>query len=109
MRGFLKRVWREARTANEYSEANTKLLTDELQEEVKKAEEEWKHINRNALQWFGAETGAGLLAAGPLISSGHGAFLAAAIATVGATTLKVTIGDRKSYKKKFPAAFFLRV
>ncbi len=109
LRIFLRKVWNSARTTDQFSEANAKLLAGELNEEIIKAEEEWKQIDRNLLKWFGAELGAGLLAAGPLIASGYGTFLAAAIATSGIVNLGVTQSERKSFKNKYPAAFFLKL
>jgi len=105
LRVFLRKVWKSARTTDQFSEANANLLAEELKEEIIKAEEEWKQIDRNLLKWFGTE----LLAAGPLIASGHGQFLAAAIAVLGITTLGATQGERKSFKNKYPAAFFLKL
>lgn len=88
LRVFLRKVWKSACHAEEpFSEINAKLLADELVEEIKKTEHEWKEIDRNLLEWFGAELTTGLLSAGPLISSGHGHFLAAAFATAGAANL----------------------
>ncbi len=109
LRGFLRKVWKSARTADQFSEANAKLLAEELIEETIKAEEEWKQIDRNLIKWFGAELGTGLLSAGPLIASGYGTFLAAAVATSGIITLGVTKSERKSFKNKYPAAFFLKL
>lgn len=109
MRVFLNGVWKNARTTDDYSEANVRLLSDELQEEVQKADQEWRGINRNIVHWLGTETAAGLLATGPLVATGYGAFLGAAIATISATTIAVAVDAKKAYKKKFPAAFFLRV
>jgi hypothetical protein len=109
LRRFLRKVWKSAQTTDQFSEANAKLLAEELNEEIIKAEEEWKQIDRNLVKWFGAELGTGLLAAGPLIASGHGAFLAAAVAASGIITLGVTQSERKSFKNKYPAAFFLKL
>lgn len=109
LRVFLRKVWKSARTTDQFSEANAKLLAEELKEEIIKAEEEWKQIDRNLIKWFGAELGAGLLSAGPLIASGYGTFLAAAVATSGIITLGVTQSERKSFKNKYPAAFFLKL
>ncbi len=109
LRVFLRKVWNDARSTNPFSEANAQLLADELHEEVRKAEEEWKQIDRNLIKWFGAELSAGLLAAGPLIASGYGAFLAAAVASAGAVTLTATRVERKSFQTKYPASFFLRL
>lgn len=109
LRVFLRKVWRSACADNPFSEINVKLLADELKDEVRKAEQEWKQIDRNLLKWFGAELGTGLLAAGPLISSGHAEFLAAAIATAGTFTLASTSSQRRSFQNKFPAGFFIKL
>jgi len=109
LRTFLRKVWKSARTTDPFNEANAKLLAEELNEEIIKAEEEWKQIDRNLLKWFGAELGSGIAASGPLIASGYGQFLAAAIATAGIITLGVTQSERKSFKNKYPAAFFLKL
>lgn len=109
LRVFLRKVWNEARSMDPFSEANAQLLADELNDEIRKAEEEWNQIDRNLIKWFGAELSAGLLATGPLIASGYGSFLAAAAASAGAATLMATRGERKSFQTKYPAAFFLKV
>ncbi len=109
LRVFLRKVWKSARTTDQFSEANAKLLAEELNEEIIKAEEEWKQIDRNLLKWIGAELGSGIAAAGPMIASGYGQFLAAAIATAGTINLGVTQSERKSFKSKYPAAFFLKL
>lgn len=109
LRVFLRKVWKSARTTDQFSKANAKLLAEELKEEIIKADEEWKQIDRNLIKWFGAELGTGLLAAGPLIASGYGTLLAAAVATSGITTLGVIQSERKSFKNKYPAAFFLKL
>lgn len=109
LRVFLRKVWKAARSPDTFNEANVQLLSEELGEEIKIAEEEWKHIDRDLLKWFGAEFGAGFLAAGPLIASGNGYFLAAAMASAAAIKLGVTQSERKSFQTKFPAAFFLKL
>ncbi len=109
LRVFLRRVWKAARTTDQFSETNAKLLADELKEEIIKAEEEWKKIDRDLLKWFGAGLCGGLLAAGPLIASGHGSFLAAGAALSSITRLGTAQGERKSFKNKYPAAFFLKL
>jgi hypothetical protein len=109
LRVFLRKVWKSACTAESFSEINTKNLADELVSEIRKAEVEWKQIDLDLLKWFGAELSAELLAAGPLIASGYGAFLAAAIAISGVITLGVTQAERKSFPNKFPAAFFMKL
>lgn len=109
LRSFLLRVWRHARTEGPFDDANALLLTEELQEEVAKAEQEWRQIDQDLLKLIGGELGTGLLAAGPLIAAGYGNFLAAAGVTVGATTLAASWRQRKQFPDRFPAAFFMRI
>jgi len=109
LRAFLRKVWKSACTTEPFSEINAKNLADELIDEIKKAEVEWKKIDQELLKWFGVEFSAGLLSAGPLIASGYGAFLAAAIVIAGATKLGTTQWERKSFQDKFPAAFFMKL
>lgn len=108
-RAFLNRVWKSARTEDAFGDENAILLSEELRDEVKKANDEWEKINQDLIKISGGEIATGLLAAGPLIASGHGAFLAAAAATVGATTLGATYYRRRKFPDRFPAAFFMRV
>jgi hypothetical protein len=87
---------------------NGGLLAEELEGEVARANEEWKQIDRELLRNAGL-SGAGLLTAAPLIGSGQGTFLAAAVALAGAATLGSAAWQRRGFPDKFPAAFFLRL
>lgn len=109
MRVFLRKVWKSAQASEHFDEANAALLADELTEEVKKAEEEWKKIDRDLLKWFGAELSAGLLSAEPLISSGHASFLAAAVVSASAITFGLSKAERTAFPKRYPAAFFMNI
>jgi len=109
LRVFLRKVWKSAQTAEHFNEANAVLLADELTEEVSKAEEEWKKIDRDLLKWFGAELSAGLLSAEPLISSGHATFLAAAVVSASAITFGLNKAERTVFPKRYPAAFFMNI
>jgi len=109
LRVFLRKVWKSACGAEPFSRINAKNLADELVSEISNAEAEWKQIDIDLLKWFGAELSAELLAAGPLIASGYGSFLAAAITVSGALTLGSTQLKRKSFQDKFPAAFFMKL
>lgn len=109
LRRFLHRVWIHARTEVPFDEANARLLAEELREEVAKAEEEWKKIDRDLLKLIGGEIGAGLIAAGPLIASGHGSFLAAAGVAVGVANLAASVNKHKRFPDRFPAAFFMKI
>jgi hypothetical protein len=109
LRTFLRKVWKEACIERPFDEANAQLLADELQEKIHEAEEEWKKIDQDLLKIIGGELSAGLLAAGPLIASGHGDFVAAAAVIAGATNLTLSTVQRRRFPNRFPAAFFMRV
>jgi hypothetical protein len=109
MRAFLFRVWKAARTTEHLDEENGRLLSEELGQELIKADEEWKKIDIELSKFVAAELGAGLLAAGPLIAAGQGAFVAAAAVTAGVANLAVSTAKRKSFPDRHPAAFFMKI
>ena len=109
LRNFLLKVWKSARTEEAFDETNARLFAEELKEKVALAKEEWEKIDRDLINIVGKEAGAGLLAAGPLIAAGHGVFLGAAAAVVGAATLAAAYKDRKHFPDRFPAAFFMDI
>ena len=109
LRSFLLRVWKQARTESEFDEANALLFAEELRDEVAQAESEWKEIDDDILKMIQPQIGAGLLAAGPLISTGYGQFLAAAGITGGAMTLAISQRKRRKFPDRFPAAFFMNI
>ena len=109
MRTFLRRVWSSASADAPFDTANSRILADELRHEVAEAEAEWRAIDRELLKRVGSQFASGTLAAGPLIASGYGTFVAAAVATAGAVNLMISRSMRKSFMSRFPAAFFLGV
>ncbi len=109
LRVFLRKIWKSACTTEPFTDINAKLLADELKDEVKNAEKEWEGIDRDLVKWAGVELVGGLLSAGPMIASGHAAFLAAAMTTAGVVNLGVAHSKRKSFPDKFPAAFFMNL
>lgn len=109
LRTFLLKVWKDARTENEFDEKNVLLYSEELRDEVRKADDEWNKINQNLLKQTGVELTAGLLASGPLITAGHGSFIAAAAVTAAAGTLANSYIQRKRFPDRFPAAFFMNL
>ena len=109
LRGFLLKVWKQARTEEAFDETNVRLFAEELREEVSLAKEEWEQIDQDLIKIIGGEAGAGLLAAGPLIAAGHGLFVGAAAAAVGAATLGASYQKRKHFPDRFPAAFFMNI
>ena len=109
MRAFLRGVWKLACDPNSFEKVNAGLLADELGAEVAKAKAEWNKIDQDLLKTAIGGTGAGLLAAGPLIGSGQGLFLAGAALLGGGATLVATAWQRRNFREQFPAAFFLRL
>lgn len=109
LRGFLKRVWKDASAENPFDSANAIHLGEELAEQIRKAELEWKKIDADLVKVVGKAAAAGLLAAGPLIAAGHAYFLAAASAVAGAVPVIGSTIQRRSFPDRFPAAFFMKV
>jgi len=105
LRVFLRRVWKSACSGEPFNEINAKFLADELNYEIRKAEVEWKKIDRDLLKWFGSE----LIVAGKQILTGSGCFLPAVTALMGIIKLGTTQLERKSFQDKFPAAFFMKI
>ena len=80
-----------------------------MREQISLARIEWDNIDQDLLKIVGGEAVASLLAAGPLIAAGHGLFLGAAAAAVGATTLAASYKKRQVFPDRFPAAFFMQI
>ena len=109
LRTFLRGVWKQACDPASFDKVNGRLLADELAAGVAKARAEWDKIDQDLLKTAVAGTGASLLAAGPMIASGHGLFLAAAAIAGGIGSLAAAARGRKSFPDEFPAAFFLKL
>jgi len=109
LRTFLRGVWKQACDPTSFDDVNGGLLADELAAEVAKAKAEWDKIDQDLLKTAVAGTGAGLLAAGPMIASGHGLFLAAAAVMGGVGSLAAAARGRKRFSDEYPAAFFLKL
>ena|GEM_PF-1052791 len=109
LRGFLRKVWKDASTEEPFATENAILLAEELTERIREAEQEWKEIDKDLIKIIGGATLGGLLAAGPLIAAGHAAFLAAAVGVGGAVPLITSTLKRRSFPDRFPAAFFMKI
>ena len=107
LRQFLRKVWKAAATEDGFADLNCELLAEELIEHVNEAEEEWRKVDQDLLKLVGSETVVGLLAAGPLIASGHAAFLAAAVGVAGSSAVAFSVARHRQFPVKYPAAFFL--
>lgn len=105
LRVFLRKIWKSACSIEPFSEYNTKLLADELKDEISKANEEWKEIDHKLIEWLGIDAVGGLTT---YLVSGEVLFLAAA-AIAGSTKLISAQLQRNSFKNKFPAAFFMNI
>jgi SEC-C motif-containing protein len=109
LRGFLRKVWAGACTGDPFDRANSLLLSEELGQQVQAAETEWAKIDRDVLKMVSPAAVAGVLAAGPLIATGHADFLAAAAIVAGGVPLAHSALQRRSFPDRFPAAFFMKV
>lgn len=103
MRLFLRKIWQSSRTEEEFSEENALNLAAELNEKINEAEAEYKRIDRQLLKWIGASA--------VLLASGVGDFVprASAAAVTGALSLISSEWQRRSFKVRYPAGFFLNV
>ncbi len=90
-----------------FAAENAEALSAELRHEVATADEEWKKIDRELVKWSVAELAAGAAVGVPLIASGSGAFLAGGLAVAGIGNLIWSYLERRGFKKRHPAAFFL--
>ena len=107
MRGFLRRVWRDAIDADHpFSEESANSLASELRSEIDKAQVEWDEIGTDLTKMTAGGITSGLMAGG-MIASGQGAFLAAAFVVASLGVVTVGRNKVKSFPKKHPAAFFL--
>ena len=109
LRTFLHRVWKKAQTPEQFDSENAVLLAEELKDEVAKADEEWKKIDKDLIKLTTAEVATGALAAGPLIATGHGMFLTAAAVVAGTGAIINSTMSRKSFPRRYPAAFFMNI
>ena len=109
MRDFFSRVWRSARSDQEFAEENAHALSSELRHEMRVAEDEWKRIDRELVKWSATELAAGVVASGPAIASGTAGFLLGGLAVAGIGNLIWARLERRGFTKRHPAAFLLRL
>src|SRR6266566_1552737 len=102
LRLFLRKVWKSCRDPDQFADVNAINLSAELRDEVAKAEDEWKKIDRDLLKWLG---GMGAT----LVTSGAVGFVpaAAAASITGVTGLIQARIRRSIFKERYPAGFFL--
>jgi hypothetical protein len=104
LRLFLRKVWKSSREGEVFAEENAVNLAAELADKIREAEGEYKKIDRELINWFGA-------AGAALLTSGVVGFIPAASASVvtGAAALVRSGLQRRSFKTEFPAGFFLGI
>lgn len=107
LRHFLRKIWDATAKTKPFDDENIPALAAELDEKVREADAEWRQIDRDLLKLVAAEASAGILAAGPLVTSGHAVFVGAAAVLVGAANLAGSRMRRNEYKLKYPAGFFV--
>jgi hypothetical protein len=105
MRGFLRKVWKEARSNDEFEESNAVELAAELRDRIAEAEKEWNGIDRDLATWVGGEA-----VVSAVIGIASGEFFAAAPFILGGVTHLLTAHSaRKDFAKCYPAAFFMNL
>lgn len=102
MRGFLRKVWRQAVSAQPYGKENAENLASELGELIMRAREEWNEIDHELIKWFGPTALAGLSAAAAVSPQFLAASCVAGAVELGSSALK-----HRAIEKS-PAGFFLR-
>ena len=105
MRGFMRKVWNAAAPENSFAEGNADNLAAELREKVREAEGEWDKIDRDLLKWIGITT------AGSFVARGGADWVSAALgsAIAGVGSLVVAGHQRRSFERRYPAAFLLKL
>jgi hypothetical protein len=105
LRALFRKIWRTVSKDDSFSESLATDLASELVEKVGEAEAEWAKIDQDLLKWFGSETAA----IGAIVASGHGDLLAAGVGTVGLgiANLAHAAMKRRSFPRRYPAAFFI--
>jgi hypothetical protein len=103
MRQFLRKVWKQSRSGNEFDAANCAELAAELAERVREAEDQWKEINRDLVKFGSASVVSGMVATA---STGFLGGACVAGAGMSAAWLNSSM-KRRDFGDRYPAGFFL--
>lgn len=109
VRSVLRDAWRTDLSDDPFDEKNALLLSENFISSINEAEAEWDSIRAELTKFAGAEIGATALAAGPLIASGQAGWLAGGLMSVAAINFGVYKQKHKSFKRRFPASFFINI
>jgi hypothetical protein len=108
LRVFLRKVWESARSEEPFSEANAIHLANELTDEVRKAEAEWREIRIDIPKIVGAAVTA-VSAAAPFVVEGSAGFAAAAVGAAQVGSVLWKNQKLRRFQRRFPAAFFMDI
>lgn len=105
LRSFFRKVWRDIGAGESFDEAYAGELAAELHDRLREAEVAWQKIDQDLLKWVGGEAAI----AGGLIASGAAELMPALVtmATAGVANIVHSAVQRRTFKKEYPAAFFL--
>ena len=105
LRSFFRKVWRDIGAGESFDEAYAGELAAELHDRLREAEAAWQKIDQDLLRWVGGEAAI----AGGLIASGAADLVPALVtmATAGVANIVHSAVQRRTFKKEYPAAFFL--
>ena len=105
LRTFFRKVWRELGGGESFDEVYAGELAAELHDKLREADAAWQKIDQDLLKWVGGEAA---IAAG-LIASGAAALVPALVtmASAGLANVLHSTAQRRTFKKEYPAAFFL--
>lgn len=104
MRSFMRRIWTRARSDEEHGEQEAIRVGEELEEEVAKADDEWRRAGRTLAPTMGLEA-AGLFGA---LETGNPLWLAGGLVAKGIASWASTRWQHY-YAMRSPAGFFLRM
>lgn len=107
VRSVLMEAWSKERSEDPFNEEGAIHLASNLSDAVREAEAEWVDIKAEITKFGASGIGAGMLAAGPLVASGHALWLAGAAATGAVSISLFSKYKERAFQKRYPAAFFM--
>ncbi len=116
-RGFLRKIWKTTKEDRDLSEAERLAaeFENELRDEYRRAEAEWKGIDTDLKKWAAQATPAAAMVATATLFSGFPtiagglvpAFAAGGYAIAGITQLVAARGKRQAFRDKLPMSVLL--
>jgi hypothetical protein len=106
VRQFLRKLWHQSRSDNVMSNANAKLLAEELTDTMRHAEEEWRRIQVSGLATLGREIVASIT---QTIVSGNILWLGALGCSAAINAGRIRRKEALYANQNYPAAYFARL